>query len=196
MASVQVDIEKVAKSVLGDRAWSVDVVLRMGAELAQAVNKFPSLSGEAKSELVCQTILKMLEDGEKAEKELMGVSTDSTNSRVPWEECKMVVKTLLPAILDLIVSAARGKFDLQKVRSVAVGCFQIASWGCILGLCAKATPVEKPKKLTLRNPLPTIQNQSNVVLELPKESAIQEVELTSHEPASSSSNVKSHDNAL
>jgi hypothetical protein len=180
MASVQIDLEKVAKSFLGDRAWSVDLVLRVGAELAQAVNKYPSLTGQQKSELVCQTILKMLEDGEKVEKEHLGESTATTNTTIPWEACKSVVKTLLPATLDLIVSAARGQFDLQKAQAIAVGCLPF-----LFSLCAsaKSTPVHaNEKELTLRNPPPSTQSQSNVVQEPPKESVTQEATSTSHEP--------------
>jgi hypothetical protein len=186
--AVQIDLEKIAKSFLGDRAWSVDLVLRVGAELAQAVNKFPSLSGQEKSELVCQTILKMLEDGEKAEKERGGESTGTTNSTIPWEACKTVVKTLLPATLDLIVSAARGKFDLQKAQAVVVGCLPF-----LFSLCS-SVKAEKPQ-LTLRNPPTTTQSQSNAVPERPKESAIQAAKEVVHEPVHSPSNAIVSENA-
>jgi len=196
MASVQIDLEKVVKSFLGERAWSVELVLRVGTELAQAVNKYSSLTGKEKSDLVCQTILKMLEDGEKVEKELMEVSTDSGKSKVPWEDCKKVVKTLLPATLDLIVSAARGKFDLQKTVEVAVGCLQVAPWRCLpflFALCQKKTPVETPKLVLRTLPTPT-PSQSNAVTEPPKESVIQEASQVAHEPPLAPSNVGPHDN--
>jgi hypothetical protein len=185
-----------AKAYLGDRSWSVDIVLRMGAELAQAANKYPSLSGHDKSGLVCQTILKLLEDGEKAEKGQMGESTETTNTKVPWEECKMVVKTLLPATLDLIVSAARGKFDLQKAQQVVGGCLQVAPWRCLpflVGLCQKQTPVE-PSTLVLRTPPTPTPSQSNAVTELPKESTIQEATQVVHESPPAPSNDLPHDN--
>jgi hypothetical protein len=175
-----------AKAYLGERAWSVDLVLRVGAELAQAVNKYPSLTGQEKSELVCQTILKLLEDGEKAEKEQKGESTGITNTRVPWEDCKMVVKTILPATLDLVVSAARGKFDLQKAQQVAVGCLPF-----LLGLCQKQTPAETPKLVLRSTPTPS---QSNAVTKPPKESVIQEATQVAHESPLAPSNVVLHDN--
>jgi hypothetical protein len=174
--AVEIDLEKVAKTYLGDRAWSVELVLRIGAELAQAVNKYPSLSGQKKSELVCQTILKLLEDGEKVEKGLMQESTETTNTKVPWEECKMVVRNLLPATLELIVSAARGKFDLQKAQQVAVGCLPF-----LLALCSAKQASQEPKELTLRSPPKSTPNQLNAVTEPPKESAIQEAKEVSHE---------------
>jgi hypothetical protein len=169
----QIELEKVANVYVGDRAWSVDLVLRVGAELAQAVNKYPSLTGQGKSELVCQIILKLLEDAEKVEKGLMQESTETKNTKVPWEECKMVVRTLLPATLELIVSAARGKFDLQKTQQLAVGCLPF-----LIGLFAAK---EKPVQLTLRSPPKSTPNQSNVVTEPLKESVSQEAKEVAHE---------------
>ena len=103
-----------AKKALGDKAWSVDLVLRVGADLAQAVNSLKNLSGKDKSELVCQTILKLLDDGEMAEKERAAGSTEKVTTKVPWDDCRNVVKTLLPASLELIVKASRGEFSLLK----------------------------------------------------------------------------------
>jgi hypothetical protein len=103
-----------AKKALGDRAWTVELVLHVGAELAQAVNSLKNLSGKDKSELVCQTILKLLDDGETAEKERVAGSTGKETTKVPWGECRQVVKTLLPASLELIVKASRGEISLPK----------------------------------------------------------------------------------
>ncbi len=103
-----------AKKALGDKAWSVDRVLHVGAELAQAVNSLKNLSGKDKSELVCQTILKLLDDGEMAEKERAAGSTEKETTKVPWGDCRNVVKTLLPVSLELIVKASRGEISLLK----------------------------------------------------------------------------------
>jgi len=103
-----------AKKALGDKAWSVDLVLHVGADLAQAVNSLKNLSGKDKSELVCQTILKLLDDGEMAEKEHVGGSTEKAKTSVPWDDCRRVVKTLLPVSLELIVKASRGEISLLK----------------------------------------------------------------------------------
>ena len=103
-----------AKKSLGDRAWTVDLVLHVGADLAQSVNSLKNLSGKDKSELVCQTILKLLDDGEMAEKERVAESTGKEKTSVPWDDCRNVVNTLLPVSLDLLVKASRGAFSLQK----------------------------------------------------------------------------------
>jgi hypothetical protein len=111
-----------AKKALGDKAWSVDLVLHVGVELAQSVNSLKNLSGKDKSELVCQTILKLLDDGEMAEKERAAESTGKGTTNVPWDDCRNVVKTLLPVSLDLLVKAARGEFSLQKDVPKIVSC--------------------------------------------------------------------------
>jgi hypothetical protein len=95
-------------TLFGDRTWSSENVLRFASELAQHVNSLSNISGKDKTELVCQTILKMLDDGEKAEKERAAVSTEKETTKIPWNECRESVK-LLPHILDLVVSASRGK---------------------------------------------------------------------------------------
>jgi hypothetical protein len=103
-----------AKKSLGDRAWSADLVLRVGVDLAQSVNSLKNLSGKDKSELVCRTILKMLDDGEMAEKEHAEVSTGKATTKIPWEECRNIAKTLLPLSLELVVKASRGEFSFEK----------------------------------------------------------------------------------
>ncbi len=103
-----------AKKALGDKAWSVDRVLHVGADLAQAVNSLKNLSGKDKSELVCQTILKLLDDGEMAEKVRVAESTEKETTKVPWDDCRNVVKNILPASLELLVKASRGEISLLK----------------------------------------------------------------------------------
>lgn len=122
-AGLRCELERVAYDALGSRAWSVDIVLRVGAELAQCVNKIQTLSGRQKADAVLQTIQKLLEDGEKADKALRAESTVIEKTTIPWEECKMVATELLPVTLDLLIDAARGRIDLKKVEKVArVGC--------------------------------------------------------------------------
>jgi hypothetical protein len=170
------ELECVAKTFLGDNAWSADVILRMGAVLAESVNKAPGLSGQQKADLVCQVILKLLEDGEKAEKGHVEESNQKETSTIPWEDYKNIVKNLLPPILDLIVSAARGQFDLQKVAVVATGCLPYAGLFCSCFSKKKSQPkkelVVRQVELPLQaNPLlqsavqkPLKEQESQVVL--------------------------------
>jgi hypothetical protein len=118
-----------AQTFLGTRPWTVSLVLQTGAHLAQAVQRFPGLSGQQKSSLVCQTILQLLEDGEKADRERLKESTPQAEPTIPWEECKRVVATVLPATLTLLVSAARGEIDLRKPSGWAnLCCFAAAAF--------------------------------------------------------------------
>jgi hypothetical protein len=119
-------------SLFGDRKWSSENVLRFASELAQHVNSLANISGKDKTELVCQTILKMLDDGEKAEKERAEVSTETEMTKIPWNECRESVK-LLPHILELVVNASRGKLgklgklgNLEKISlALNQNCLQI-----------------------------------------------------------------------
>ncbi len=143
------ELERVAKEALGSRAWSVDLVLRMGAELAQCVNKVQTLSGRQKAEAVLQTIQKLLEDGEKADKALKGESTVTETTTIPWEDLKKVATELLPVTLELIIDAARGRLDLKKVEKAArVGCSLLPFLCCSKKSVASA---ERPA-LVVREP--------------------------------------------
>ncbi len=68
MEDIKLKLLSQTKAFLGDQAWSVDLVLKVGVELAKVVNGEAELSGKQKTELVCQTILDSLDDAEKAEK--------------------------------------------------------------------------------------------------------------------------------
>ncbi len=106
-----------AKGFLGDKAWCAETVLRIGSNLAQVVNSLKNLSGNDKAELVCQTILKLIDDEEMAEKERCAVSTETKKTSVPWNDCRKVVKNILPVTLELLVKASRGEIRLPSVES-------------------------------------------------------------------------------
>lgn len=89
---------------LGNKAWTVEYVVRIGAELGVAASLYPNLSSKDRNDLVCQTILKMLDDVEKVEIEQKTGSTETEKTKSHLEECKWVVKNVLPATLDLLGS--------------------------------------------------------------------------------------------
>jgi hypothetical protein len=109
------ELLSLGKKALGDKVWGAEAVLHVGVELAMAVNSLKNVSGADKSELVCQTILKLLDDGEKAEKELLGGSTATVKTKIPWNECRTVVTNVLPTTLHLVVKASRGEIQLPAV---------------------------------------------------------------------------------
>lgn len=171
---LRVELERVARAVLGSRAWSVDLVLRVGAELAQCVNKVQGLSGRQKADVVLQTIQRLLDDGEKAEKALREESTGIATTIIPWAECKKVATELLPVTLDLLIDAARGRLDLKKVeKAVKVGC-ALAPWLCCGGKAIAA--LQPSKQLVVRQvSLQSSNPVSNVVAQPPLEQDTQGV---------------------
>ena len=98
------------KKVLGNKVWNHETVVRLAIELGQHLSSFHNISGSDKTELVCQTVLKMLDDAEKAEKEHFAVSTETKTTTIPWNECRDAVKTL-PLLLQVVVKASRGEFS-------------------------------------------------------------------------------------
>ncbi len=167
---------EVAKPFLLQKSWGSELVLKLGAHLAEAANRVGNLSGVEKSELVCRTILQILDDAQKADEERKKESTDPDYSSPNWEALRGLVTTVLPTTLTLIVNAARGKFDLQKKSLVAAAeaaaplALQAASdafagkssWlnSCLGCIAAVVLPVP---------PLPTPTQPQPVVAEPPKE---------------------------
>jgi hypothetical protein len=142
--------------IVQGHVWEASLLLRIGASLAEGVNKYPGLNGQQKSELVVQTVLRLLDDGEKAEKERSVESTGTETTKVPWEELRHTVRTLLPQTLNLIVSAARGEFDLAKAVPVVAP----ALVSCCVGWLSREQPAKgvKPSSPQIQsNPLPLAQ---------------------------------------
>ena len=164
--------------ILHGHVWEASLLLRVGASLAEAVNKYPGLSGQQKSELVVQTVLRLLDDGEKAEKERLVESTEKEITRVPWEELRKTVRSLLPQTLTLIVSAARGEFDLAKVLPVAEAAVAAAPAlvSCCVGWFAKRSSEKSvTSPVTSLVPVPQLSNPLPLADVPPKERAFLEV---------------------
>jgi hypothetical protein len=164
-------LEMHAKKFLGDKAWSVDVVLLIGAELAQAVNKLPGLTGDKKAELVCQTVLKMLDSAVKVEKERKEESIEKEKTIAHLEECKKTVTTLLPVTLSLLVAASRGKILLQKAKggnclSVLLPCVKGVLSGVEQPVPAKTTETQQSDEKQVQG----VQEPPLVVLRTPESS--------------------------
>jgi hypothetical protein len=98
------------KKVLSNKVWNHETVVHLAIELGQHLSSFHNISGSDKTELVCQTVLKMLDDAEKAEKEHFEGSTETKKTTIPWNECRDAVKTL-PLLLQVVVKASRGEFS-------------------------------------------------------------------------------------
>jgi hypothetical protein len=175
-------LQKEALKFVGDKAWTGELALRLGAHLAQCVNSAKGLSGSQKCELVCQTILALLDDVEKAGKEHLAESTAKVSSIVHLDEIRSLVKNHLPVTLNLIVSAARGGFSLKKT-GVGVLSFLIPylprlspclGASAVAVVSQAAVAVVEAEKKTEPSPQPASEIQLSVVPEPPKVSETQE----------------------
>ena len=175
-------LKQEALKFVGDKAWTGELALRLGAALAQAVNKSHELSGRQKSELVCQTILALLDDAEKAGKVHAAESTEKVSSTIHLDEIRNIVRNHLPVTLNLIVSAARGEFDFAQAQQVASGLF-----ACLLPYlpCRGASAIQAVQAVLApapaaappavkETPQPATATQPSAAPEPPKVSEIQE----------------------
>ena len=82
---------KLGKEFVDEKEWSVGLVLAVGAHLLDFSRK---VSLGVSEDEICQIILTLLDDAEKADKERLEGSTPKGTSTVPWKDCKKAVKTL------------------------------------------------------------------------------------------------------
>jgi hypothetical protein len=130
------DLVAVAQKSLADKAWSSELVLNMGVELLCVANSLPSIPVQDKISLVTQTILKMLDDAEKAGKERLEGSTAIMPTTAQLEECKNLVK-ILPLILGFV------KKGLPGLPGIAVTqCLPRFSWPRLSFACVRKEVVD------------------------------------------------------
>ena len=114
-----------AQKFLVGKVWSSELVINMGVQLLSVANSLPNLSFQDKSSLVCQTILRMLDDVEKAGKEHLAESTGIMPTTAQLEHYRTLVKTALPVCLEV----ANIRLPAQCVPPM--GCLPRFSWGCL-----------------------------------------------------------------
>ena len=111
------DLVNFAKESQGMLKWDTASLIRVGGQLAVKVNAIKNLSGQEKQKLICQVLKVVLEDVEKKEKAEPGKTDDEkTLVGAQFERLRQAVDDVVPASLDLAISAARGKLDLKKVK--------------------------------------------------------------------------------
>lgn len=105
------------KQIQGTKSWDVTSIIQIGGVLAAKVNTLQGLTGLEKQKLVCSVIKLVLDECEKKEKEETG-KTDEEKTAISerYGTLRSAVEDVLPATLELAVSAARGKLDLKKVK--------------------------------------------------------------------------------
>lgn len=101
---------QLALKELGAEPPTTQIVLRLSATLATAVNRWPGVSGPQKAELVLTALREML-------------AMEEVRGKLRSEEVavlRVMVDTVVPETLNLLVAAGRGEFDLRKPTP---GCF-------------------------------------------------------------------------
>lgn len=98
------ELVKNAFDALSDGEVTFGEIVRLGGLLASKANRLGHLSGVEKQKLVVRVV-------ELALQQLLSVS-DADREKI--ERAAQFAKETLPAVLDVAVSAARGKLDLKK----------------------------------------------------------------------------------
>jgi hypothetical protein len=97
------------KETQGVLTWDTQSLIRIGGILAVKINAIQGMSGTEKQKLVLQIlklVLTELQQKEKVNKE----------AEERYEHLKRMVDEVVPASLELAVSAARGKLNLRKIK--------------------------------------------------------------------------------
>lgn len=103
------DLVQVAHDALADGHLSFGEVVQLGGLLASKVNRFVGLSGQQKQKVVLGIL-------EKACSDLLAKRSDDEAYRAKLVAAQEFAKDVLPSVLDLAVSAAKGKLDLGVVK--------------------------------------------------------------------------------
>lgn len=117
------------KKTQGTTEWDVVAVIRVGGVLAAKVNTLTELSGKEKGKLVADALKAAFDELEK--NEAVGLAEEKLKAlKARFDQLKAAVDDVLPASLELALSAARGGLDLKKVKP--------SFWIHLGSCCAKA----------------------------------------------------------
>ena len=103
------DLVQVAHDALADGHLSFGEVVQLGGLLASKVNRFVGLSGQQKQKVVLGVL-------EKACSDLLAKRAEDEAFRAKLVAAQEFAKDVLPSVLDLAVSAAKGKLDIGQVK--------------------------------------------------------------------------------
>jgi hypothetical protein len=123
------ELVELVKKTHGTTEWNVAEVIRIGGVLAAKVNAIKELSGKEKGKLVADALKAALNELEK--NEAVGLTEENLKAlKARFDQLKAAVDDVLPASLELAISAARGGLDLKKVKP--------SFWIHLGSCCAKA----------------------------------------------------------
>ena len=123
------ELVELVKKTQGTTEWDVAAVIRVGGVLAAKVNTLTNLSGKEKGKLVADALKAAFDELEK--NEAVGLNEESLKAlKARFDQLKAAVDDVLPASLELALSAARGELDLKKIKP--------SFWVHLGSCCAKA----------------------------------------------------------
>ena len=123
------ELVELVKKTQGTTEWDVAAVIRVGGVLAAKVNTIANLSGKEKGKLVADALKAAFDELEK--NEAVGLTEENLKAlKARFDQLKAAVDDVLPASLELAISAARGGLDLKKVKP--------SFWVHLGSCCAKA----------------------------------------------------------
>lgn len=108
-------LQALASHYLAGKTLSAPVLMSLAAALSAEVNSVKTLSGAEKKQLVCNIVLQTLQTALTVSK--VGIGSPAVSAE---EEVALlyVAKNVIPASVDLLVSAANGQLNLKKIAKV------------------------------------------------------------------------------
>ena len=121
-------LQALASHYLAGKTLSAPVLLSLAAALSAEVNSLRNLSGAEKKQVVCNIVLQTLETALRVSK--VGVGSPAVSAE---EEVALiyVAKNVIPASVDLLISAANGQLNLKKLAKTGwtncMSCLPVAA---------------------------------------------------------------------
>ena len=110
------ELVALVKKTHGAKSLDVGSLISLGGIVSVKVNALQNLKGKEKMTLVCKVLKKVLAEAEEKESSEAGKSAeDVTALKERFAYLQHAVDDILPASLELALSAARGSLDLKKV---------------------------------------------------------------------------------
>ena len=125
------------RKLMSQRDWNSSSLISLGGQLASEVNSVTSLSGPQKQTLVVLAVKELVKESVK------GSSAELAKA----QQLLQIADDILPACLNLAVSAARGSLDLKKIdlKKVQTTCW--AFLPSLLSCCASKEQIAQIAKV-------------------------------------------------
>ena len=121
-------LQALASHYLAGKTLTAPVLMSLAAALSAEVNSLRNLSGAEKKQVVCNIVLQTLETALRVSK--VGVGSPAVSAE---EEVALiyVAKNVIPASVDLLISAANGQLNLKKLAKTGwtncMSCLPVAA---------------------------------------------------------------------